>query len=77
MYWELQFVVENETEEKTTIVEEYNNFVAAVGRFNELIKEDVNAIIVYSHIEGYPISPVLAFANDWEQNFIHNPDWVV
>lgn len=75
MFWEIQFIIEID-EEQLTITEEYNSFEETLTRFNELVREEISAVIVYSHIEGYPISPVLAFSNDWEQSFIHDPDWV-
>lgn len=37
---------------------------------------NIIAAVVYSEINGYKPSIVLAYNNDWNDDFIHQPEWV-
>lgn len=76
-YWEMQYY-EQIDEENRPLVSRiyYDDFADALRAFNTLVRQHVEGIIIYAHIAGYPISPVLAFNNDWDSDFIKNPLWI-
>ena len=74
-YWELQYRKEID-DEIVTLRIDYSDFTDALNAFNLLVEHHVVGIIVYSHISGYPVTPVLAFNNTWDDNFINEPSWV-
>lgn len=54
----------------------YKDYLSAQNEFIECLNDkDVYAALVISHIEGYKEAIVLAYSNDWADDFIKFPDW--
>lgn len=63
-------------EESSTEQFWFDNYILAQHKYLEcLYNDDICAVVVISHITGYDKAVVLAYSNDWDDNFIKIPEW--
>lgn len=76
MMWEL--IIRTEASDRTYTVKHayYLNFNDAQKAFVDTLNiPEINSAIVYTYINGYKPSIILAYNNDWNEDFISNPSW--